>query len=600
MRASVLLVLTALALAVPAALFKLRKGEREETATTTACHRGSGGGGCDNALAAATAIPLPVSSQPALTELIEGVEGEPRPAPSRRAVVTARTKGRRKALREPSRPSSSAQAADPPPPPAALPPPPPAASQPQAGPAAPQDDAASGPPRLLPDDLPSNSAPAAPALHPAPAAPASPSSVPFPPGGRECCVGEGLRRVCWARTARGRPFRILFHNNELNLRGTTVGLFNYAAAWEELACGESYIATNYCTSSIAALPKFEARFPGRVLSLPSPGHKGEDGALLSCPSNPPPPGLDMDGNNTLLNDFLVLRGIDAFFTIQSDTELPSFLEPNSTFRGMTLIQGVFSATGPERDPSRGRTAYAAVSDAIPVNERARVLPRIIDFGPPPPGTPTLRSELGLSEETHVFCRHGGEDTFDVPFAMWAVCKHAHDAGPSAVFLFLNTRPFDCPRLLGLGESPSLPNVVFLPGTSDDLYKRRFVASCDACLNARIDGETFGQQVAECSMAGKPLIAYGSPRHAYHFRFLGTLAFIFNEPLDLIRTLREFNRTDVLSKREDYMGLYARFSRTNVLLDLVNAFKVLDEIVAVEAGTPMPPQRLLPPLSQPAS
>ncbi len=55
------------------------------------------------------------------------------------------------------------------------------------------------------------------------------------PSEATCCVGNPPDDVCWE--PRSRPYRILFHSNQLSLRGTEVALFDYADMFEKLACG---------------------------------------------------------------------------------------------------------------------------------------------------------------------------------------------------------------------------------------------------------------------------------------------------------------------------------------------------------------------------
>ena len=55
------------------------------------------------------------------------------------------------------------------------------------------------------------------------------------PSEATCCVGNPPNDVCWE--PRSRPYRILFHSNQLSVRGTEVALFDYADMFEKLACG---------------------------------------------------------------------------------------------------------------------------------------------------------------------------------------------------------------------------------------------------------------------------------------------------------------------------------------------------------------------------
>jgi hypothetical protein len=479
---------------------------------------------------------------------------------------------------------------------------------------------------------------------------------------RECCVGEGEERVCWGRGQHGRPYRILFYSNELNFRGTSVGLYNYARYFEELACGESYIATKYCASSLQALPKFEARFPGRVVFVPTPPKKAEEqrqqqqqqqqqqqppppqddvaaalvaqaaaaAAAASEPpcENPAPAGVEPDHINSVLQSFVLSAGIDAIFTLQSNTDLPPYLrvKPPTKY----LVQGVFFATSPPDPELEDRVRYVALSEDIDRRENIPIVPRIVDFAIPlaaansssgggvgagagaadasaadPSGDDYMRAsaalfragraELGIPESTRVFCRHGGEDTFDIQWVRDALCKVAAADVRNTVFVFMNTDPFNCYDAASL----PLPNVVFIPGTSDLAAKQRFIASCDACLHARMDGETFGNSVAECAMFGKPVLVYADPVHKYHLRALrgewaasGTLpewashGIIYRGYMDVLSLMQSM---DLYKYRGDarfaetMRGLYVRFTPANVMLDFLHHFGVLNDVIRASVG-----------------
>eukprot|EP01035_Chromulina_nebulosa_P013100 gene13100-17429_t len=72
---------------------------------------------------------------------------------------------------------------------------------------------------------------------------------------------------------------------------------------------------------------------------------------------------------------------------------------------------------------------------------------------------SLRSALRIPPKALVVCRHGGSDSFDIPFAHDAVLtlllRHNHS---SLHFLFLNTRPL-MTRLQMLFLNQSIPMLV---------------------------------------------------------------------------------------------------------------------------------------------
>lgn len=415
-------------------------------------------------------------------------------------------------------------------------------------------------------------------------------------------MGEGEGRVCWGRGERGRPYRILFHANELNLRGTSLAIFNYARFFEDLACGESYIATNYCTSSVEAQPKFEMRFPGRVFSIPTPVRINMADSSVICPANPPPPGISATTTNTHLQHLIRSHSIDAIFTLQENIEIPDFFRVPSPTK--ILVQGVFSASFKRDQPfDYGQTTYAAISEGIDRSPGIPVVPRIVDYSSSLKTSDDLnaamrkaRASLGIPAASRVFCRHGGEETFDIAWVADAVCKAAFADPMNTVFLFLNTRRFHCSDAGG----PVPQNIFFLPGTSDVATRDRFLASCDACIHGRSDGETFGNAIAECAGAGKPVITYSDPTPSkYHLRILrgewsadGLLpngsshALIYLDSRDLLSILTSFNQLPYrgnVAFAERMRGLYARFSPPLVMHDFLRNFKVLSDVIRVSLG-----------------
>jgi len=143
---------------------------------------------------------------------------------------------------------------------------------------------------------------------------------------------------------------------------------------------------------------------------------------------------------------------------------------------------------------------------------------------------SLRKELGIPEAAKVFGRHGGRDTFNIPFAQSAVAEHAKTC-PDDHFVFLNTEP--------ICGTEKLKNVHYLTPTIDPEEKAQFLATCDAMLHARWHGETFGLAVGEFAALGKPVITFSESRERAHLEMLGNQALLYRSPSELAGILREF-------------------------------------------------------------
>ena len=90
----------------------------------------------------------------------------------------------------------------------------------------------------------------------------------------------------------------------------------------------------------------------------------------------------------------------------------------------------------------------------------------------------LRKKLGIPNQARVFGRHGGWETFNIPFVRKVVACHAANV-PGDHFIFLNTRP--------IRGTESMANVHYLPATMDPREKAKFLATCDAMIHARDTG-----------------------------------------------------------------------------------------------------------------
>ena len=135
----------------------------------------------------------------------------------------------------------------------------------------------------------------------------------------------------------------------------------------------------------------------------------------------------------------------------------------------------------------------------------------------------LRGRLGIPRKAKVFGRHGGWDTFNIPFARKTVKRHANHH-PEDHFVFLNTEP--------IRGTEKMKNVHYLPATVDMGEKAEFLATCDAMLHARCHGETFGLAVAEFAVLGKPVITFGGSRERAHLEMLGEAGEVFGDRVSL--------------------------------------------------------------------
>lgn len=76
------------------------------------------------------------------------------------------------------------------------------------------------------------------------------------------------------------------------------------------------------------------------------------------------------------------------------------------------------------------------------------------------------------------------------------------------------------------------NIIFLPPSSDLLYKLKFINTCTALLHARERGETFGITVAEFALKEKPIITFADSPERNHIVELKENAYYYSSADDL--------------------------------------------------------------------
>jgi glycosyltransferase involved in cell wall biosynthesis len=207
----------------------------------------------------------------------------------------------------------------------------------------------------------------------------------------------------------------------------------------------------------------------------------------------------------------------------------------------SITHCVFETRFPESD------IYITISNHL--NKRYStnlpVLPLIVEM---PPCNESLRDLLKIPKDAIVIGRYGGADTFNI--------REGHDAIRSidkyednVYFLFMNTTRFF-----------RHPRVIYLPCSTDDMYKAKFINTCDAMIHARSDGETFGLAVAEFSCMNKPVITC-KVGYLEHIEILGDKAIIYSSTDSLIDIFK--NIRSHISSRSDW-NAYRQFSPEHVM------------------------------------
>ena len=307
--------------------------------------------------------------------------------------------------------------------------------------------------------------------------------------------------------------KILFHSNQLSLRGTEVALYDYAHYNEELLHNSSIVAVKrHGQHHPLAVQKFHSRF--NVIYYDS---------------------LDE------LQKYADENNIDIFYAIKSGEN------------DGVLLKGVKNCVHVVfKNREQHGEVYAYVSEWLSREMSGGEMPFVPHMVTLPQETENLRQELGIPEQAVVFGRHGGWETFDIPFVKRVVYSIASQR-PDIYFLFMNTENFVESRnyykkkWMNSTISPlrfakkKLDNILFLEGTSDSVVKARFIQTCDAMLHARSQGETFGIACGEFSILNKPVITCNASniKECSHIDILGDKGMYYSNYAQLAEILTRF-------------------------------------------------------------
>jgi hypothetical protein len=242
-----------------------------------------------------------------------------------------------------------------------------------------------------------------------------------------------------------------------------------------------------------------------------------------------------------LNQLLISLECDVFYVLKSG-------ERDEIGENLAIDTAVHCVFVCQRECAHG-SVYAAISRPVvgkyynghvDSTFDAPIVPHVCAGGWSDSGTITrdLRAELLIPREANVFGRHGGFETFDLPFVHSAI-RTIVDESPNNYFIFMNTQEFTARH----------PRIIFLNTSTDPDVKYSFVAMCDAMLHGRSAGESFGLSVAEFALQGKPVITYKPDKpipeeHDAHRLELGGAGVYYKDEEELLAILRGFHKRTV--------------------------------------------------------
>jgi glycosyltransferase involved in cell wall biosynthesis len=319
--------------------------------------------------------------------------------------------------------------------------------------------------------------------------------------------------------------KVLFHDNQLNLRGTTVSVTDYARYNQEILGNESvisYVASpypnGYGESHPTAIESISKEF--NVI-----GHTGVDD----------------------LQRIIDREKIDFAYFLRSGNI--DFL-PNNCSTG---VHSVFQNYQPHGDK------YAYVSEWLASTMAQRNglpslswVPHIVNLPKP---NRNYREELGIRQDQFVFGRHGGRDTFDLHFVKKAIANLISTTD-KFVFLFFGTDPWI-----------DHPNVKFFNEIHNLQDKANIINTWDAMIHARSHGESFGLAFTEALSLNKPVLSWEGGSDLHHTKVLENSGLLYNENtiLDKLTNIQE------LANSEDWTKRVEQFKPEIVMQQFNNVF-----------------------------
>jgi FkbM family methyltransferase len=299
---------------------------------------------------------------------------------------------------------------------------------------------------------------------------------------------------------------VAFLSNKLTLRGTEVAIFDYADYNEKILGNKSIIITRDYEKikhewdvDIQAYNKFKDRFSVHYYSS-----QQEIDNIVT--------------NNGVTHLFIEKAG-------SRDGLISNFCK--------NIIHCVFDVSQPHGQ------VYTPIGETINQLQRTNypVTPYMVTL---PESNDNLRLELNIPENAIVFGRYGGKETFDIAF-VHDVIKNLVNERDDVYFLFMNTNIFYENK-----------NIIYLPGNTDMVFKRKFINTCDALIHARHGGETFGLTPGEFAICKKPVITWGGSREREHLLILKEKAVVYNTPLEVKNILETFTKDKYDVSENGYM------------------------------------------------
>lgn len=280
---------------------------------------------------------------------------------------------------------------------------------------------------------------------------------------------------------------VLFYDPNLNERGTSIAVYDYAHFNETLLNNNSIIVS-LKSAELKSYERFSNRFKTLLVD------NIEDVYKIPC----------------------------DYFHVLKYGHNDGVIHPEAK----NLMHAVFPSYQPHGD------VYAYISEwlARTSGNNSPFVPHMINL----PNFEGSYKNLFKTQDKLVIGWYGGNN-FEIPFVRQVVINIAKKR-KDIIFLFMNQEPF-C----------SEPNIIFLEGTTDTKIKVEFINTCDIMIHARERGETFGLAIAEFSTMNKPIITYKESPERCHIEILGNKGLYYSNSNDLFNILMNIQKSDIEGK-----------------------------------------------------
>ena len=221
--------------------------------------------------------------------------------------------------------------------------------------------------------------------------------------------------------------------------------------------------------------------------------------------------------------------VDALYVLKYGKNDGLFLKSTPTW-----VHCVFTTEEPHGD------IYAGVSKSVSKkNNNDTTYPVVNHVVYLPDIKSDYRRALNIPQEDIVLGRHGGTDTFNIPFVKEVIVKVLKER--KDIWFLFAVRP-------DMLSDFTHPRVIYLESFTDVRVKRKFINTCDAMIHASTLGESFGLSVLEFSFCNKPTITWnGGLWHKQHLENLGDKAITYNNESELLSILKSIDKKSLQQK-----------------------------------------------------